>query len=319
MSAAIFPTLRVQNKELPTTPEQFGFLRPSHHMVADGEALRIRMAEDGYLYLPGVLDRELVLAARQECLRRLVASGRIDTAYPIEEARVPDGQSSYFMPDLAQNNQPLHELLYGGAMIEIFARFFYTAVRHFDFTWLRAVAPGRGTAPHCDWVYMGRGTPDLITAWTPLGDISLEQGGLTVLENSHHKADLLADYLRRDVDSYCANGPTVEKVLTGKVNWESWDDPQESWDGAVSHDPVALQNLLGGRWLTAEEYHAGDVLLFTMRTVHASLDNGSSRLRLSSDTRYQRADEPIDERWINGEHGELPIAHGVAGKRSRIC
>ena len=71
---------------------------------------------------------------------------------------------------------------------------------------------------------------------------------------------------------------------------------------------------MGGRWLTAD-YQAGDLLIFSIRTVHASLDNGSDRIRLSSDTRYQRADEPADERWI----GDAPIAHGRAAKRGRIC
>jgi hypothetical protein len=53
-----------------------------------------------------------------------------------------------------------------------------------------------------------------------------------------------------------------------------------------------------------------------MYTLHGSLDNQSDhRLRLSTDTRYQRADEPIDERWI----GDDPIAHGPDAKRSIIC
>jgi ectoine hydroxylase-related dioxygenase (phytanoyl-CoA dioxygenase family) len=66
--------------------------------------------------------------------------------------------------------------------------------------------------------------------------------------------------------------------------------------------------------LTAD-YRMGDVLIFSIKTVHASLDNGSDRIRLSSDTRYQRADEPADERWI----GERPITHSLAAKRGRIC
>ena len=44
-------------------------------------------------------------------------------------------------------------------------------------------------------------------------------------------------------------------------------------------------------------------------------DNTTRTIRLSSDTRYQLASEPVDERWI----GEHPIAHGVAGKRGKIC
>jgi hypothetical protein len=50
--------------------------------------------------------------------------------------------------------------------------------------------------------------------------------------------------------------------------------------------------------------------------IHASLDNRTTdRVRISTDTRYQLASEPIDERWI----GENPIGHGMAGKRGRIC
>ena len=63
----------------------------------------------------------------------------------------------------------------------------------------------------------------------------------------------------------------------------------------------------------------GDVLIFTMRTVHASIDNRTQTLRLSTDTRYQPADAPIDERWITGPDGASPVAHGLAGKRGRIC
>jgi hypothetical protein len=59
----------------------------------------------------------------------------------------------------------------------------------------------------------------------------------------------------------------------------------------------------------------GDLLTFRMDTVHASTDNRTHRIRLSTDTRYQRASEPADERWI----GENPIGHSQAGKRGRIC
>jgi hypothetical protein len=77
---------------------------------------------------------------------------------------------------------------------------------------------------------------------------------------------------------------------------------------------VTLREKLGGRWLTTE-FRMGDVLTFTMGTVHASLDNHTNRFRLSSDSRYQLASEPIDDRWI----GEKPPAHGPQGKRTRIC
>ena len=73
-----------------------------------------------------------------------------------------------------------------------------------------------------------------------------------------------------------------------------------------------------GRWLTAD-YRMGDVLMCTMRTVHAGTDNHTDGIRLSTDSRYQPAAAPVDERWVSGEHGEDPIGHGLAAKVGKIC
>ena len=49
--------------------------------------------------------------------------------------------------------------------------------------------------------------------------------------------------------------------------------------------------------------------MFGMFTLHCSLDNRSpeNRIRLSTDTRYQLASEPADERWI----GDEPFGNGM--------
>ncbi len=323
------PLLKAQNKPLNLSPETWGWLRDSSDLTGDlsdpsaGDALRARMNEDGYLFLPGLLDRARVIDARREITRRLgYANALAPNTNPMDALAPPKGQASYFRPDLSENNHWLHDVLYRGKMIEFFGLLFGEAahaVRPFDFTWLRAVSPGGGTAPHCDIVYMGRGTHELVTAWTPLGDIDLLTGGLFVLEGSHKKRALLGDYTHRDVDSFCENGPNKDAILSGKLHWEKGDGSGDGWDGAISHDPVAIQAALGGRFLSCRNYHMGDVLVFSPFTVHASLDNQSNRVRLSSDTRYQKASEPIDERWINGAQGEKPIGHGLAAKKGRIC
>jgi ectoine hydroxylase-related dioxygenase (phytanoyl-CoA dioxygenase family) len=316
VSAAIhLPRLTTRGRDLDLSDEAFGFLRTSADIAGDGPALRARMAEDGYLYMRGLLDRDLIQEVRHVLLERLSAQGWLHPDHPRDEAVVAENRNSYFMADLAKNNAPLFSALYDGPMIAFFECLLGGEVRHFDYTWMRVVTPGNSTAPHCDIVYMGRGTPRLFTAWTPLGDIDLSLGGLMVLENSHRRGEMLGNYLERDVDSFCANGPNAEKIAEGKMNWESWEDPTKEWDGAITQDAVRLREQIGGRWLTSPDYRMGDVLVFAMNTVHASLDNHTDRIRLSSDTRYQRADEPVDERWI----GEQPIAHGVAGKRGRIC
>lgn len=303
MTTLDLPRLTARGLSLETSPEKFGRLRSSMDVVDDAAALRERMKQDGYLYLPGYLDRQEVLAARGVITERLAAQGFLDPSAPAIDAVARPGAEIMFRPDLALDNPPLHRLLYSDAMMQLYGRFFGEAIRHYDFTWLRAAAPGKNSSPHCDVVYMGRGTFDVLTAWTPLGDIAINQGALTVLEGSHNKRDALQDYLRRDVDTYCTNAPGADGAA-----------PEQGWDGILDHDVRDLQERLGGRWLSAD-FRIGDVLTFTMGTIHASLDNLSDRIRLSSDSRYQRASEPADERWV----GENPIGHGTAARRGRVC
>ena len=291
---------------LETSAETFGELRESSYLLGDGESLRDRMEEDGYLYLRGFFRRPDVMAARKVIVDRLAALGYLRPGSDPMDA-LPGDKPLPFLPELPRDNPALDRLLYSGRMLDFYREFFGEAVKHFDFTWHRVMTPGQGTVPHCDMVYMGRGTREkLLTAWVPLGDAPLNVGGLMILENSHRKHELLRPYLERDVDTYCRNGRHAAAIEGGKQRWE--------WDGWLSRNPVSLRQKLGGRWLTTD-YEAGDLLTFTMYCVHGSVDNKSDRIRISSDSRYQPASLPVDERWI----GENPIGHELAGKRGRIC
>ena len=84
--------------------------------------------------------------------------------------------------------------------------------------------------------------------------------------------------------------------------------------GMLSKNPVSLRKKLGGRWLTAE-FKAGDLLTFGMKLVHASLDNQSSRIRLSTDTRYQLAAQEIDPRWV----GPDTVEYAEKNRVGLIC
>jgi hypothetical protein len=304
MQQSVHP--RAQGKTLQNDPEKFGILRDSSAITDNYEALRARMEEDGYLFLPGFLHRTDVLNARREILKRVASEGGLRANTDIMDGILEDEVHVRFHADLTQKSETLQKVLFDGRMIQFFERYLAGPIRHFDFIWLRAVSPGRGTAPHGDSVFMNRGTTQLYTAWTPLGDIDRRLGGLMILESSHKLEEVKRDYGQRDVDTYCEGDPNADEYLTtGK--WH--------WNGQISDDPVELRSQLGGRWLTAD-FHAGDLLVFTMHTLHASLDNQSdNHLRLSTDTRYQLASEPIDERWI----GDNPIGHGPGGKKSVIC
>ncbi len=301
------PHLTAQQSEIDTSPDKFGFLESSTHLVDDVQALQHRMDAQGYLFLPGLLNRDEVLAARRTVATRLAALNLLDPAHDIMECIAAPTADASFMRELALNNPELMKVLYAGPMMAFFEHFFGEPALHFDFTWFRAVSPGHGTPAHMDVVYMGRGTKRLYTAWTPIGDVPLETGGLMVLEKSHQHERLNSGYATKDVDTFCENRVGKDFVkMGGGGNIRD--------GGALSYDMVTLRDRLGGRWLTSD-YRAGDVLIFSIYLVHGSLDNHGNQIRLSSDTRYQRASEPADHRWMGAD----PIAHGPAGKRGMIC
>jgi hypothetical protein len=307
MSTALaFPTMQSCGHVLEAGDDKIGVLTSTHDVLANLGLARERMDHDGYLLLRDHLDREQVLAARRRILTQLHREGQLDPDEALMDGVPKPGSQLWFQPELAQReNRPLQRLLYDpqGSIMRFFAAFLDGDILHFDFTWLRCISPGMAATPsHCDIVYMGRGTRRLYTAWVPLGETSLRMGGLMVLQGSHKNEHLRNTYGQRDVDAYCSNRPEdTARTACGMNGW-------------LSQDPNHIRRKLGGRWLTAE-YHVGDVVIFCMDLVHGGLDNCSDRLRISSDSRYQLASEPADDRWI----GENPPGHGLAGKRGRIC
>lgn len=258
-----------------STARTVGELRRSDDVVDDAAACLARLAEDGYLFLPGFHDRDEVLDARADVIRLLERDGVVRT----EGGRVVQGPGPErgIYDDLAKESTALQALLYSGSRIAWFERLFGESVRHFDFTWLRAVVRGRGTPPHMDSVFMNRGTPRLLTCWTPLGDVDRRLGGVTVLAGSHRVDDVTAVFGARDVDSFCENTPEQE---------------HNAWDGMLPDEAVELCERSGLQWLSTD-YLAGDLLAFPMFTTHAGLANQTDDVRLSCDTRYQRASEQI--------------------------
>ena len=303
--------------------DSLGLLHPSADVVDDRQELWRRMDRDGYLYLPGLLNKEDVLDARRVIMERLAASGVLEPGRPIIEgiARA-DASEMPPMTSLSRDNRSLHHLLYDGPMIDFYEFLLQDEVRHFDYTWFRAKLPGSedATTPHYDVVYMGRGTKQLYTSWTPIGQVPLKMGGLMILENSHKLTELRNTYGETDVDLYCENegdaAAVVEEAQQAGRPLEKHERKSIRWNstGHYSDDALTAPSELGGRWLSAD-FEIGDVVIFGMYTMHASADNQSDRIRISSDSRYQLASEPVDERWIGAD----PPAHGIRAKRGMIC
>jgi hypothetical protein len=193
---------------MPTDPGSFGWLRRTDESAEGLEELRKRLREDGYLYLPGFRNRETVRSVRSGILAQLGRLGFLRSGTEVEDGVYdPDNPPPAMARahPLDQKDPALRELLFGRPTMDFYASLLGGEATHFDFTWFRTKGTGRGSDIHCDVVYMGRGTKDLLSMWTPLGDIDLRMGGLTILEGSHRRSDLLDGYLERDVDRYCEN------------------------------------------------------------------------------------------------------------------
>jgi len=229
------------------------------------DTLRARMQEDGYLFLRGLLDAPAVLAAREQVL---------GFAHDHDHRVMGNRAITHHPTVLAVLESP--------ALFDFFARLFGESVITTDYKWLRTMQRGGCSGAHYDFVYMGRGSQRLLTSWIPIGEIPARMGGLAILEDSHRCAGLarLRDtYGRMDVDR----------------------DRVQGW---FSRDPLEMAEMSGTRWLTAD-YRPGDVLCFSLHTLHMSMTQDTDEIRTTCDVRWQPAADPTDERWF----GERPVGH----------
>lgn len=265
---------------LDTSATAFGMMMPTPREHGP-DLLRARLAEVGYLLLRRFLEPAAVLAAQQAAVAALRARGMLLATADPDRWVAADPSRKAVVDELARLPQ-VHGLVRDRATMEWFSRLLGAPARALDHTWFRFVPPGHSTLPHADIVYMGRGTRELRSLWVPLAHVDLDGGPLAVLEGSHR---------RGAVQDYCARD--VEELSRRRFRFRHW---RRVGEGKFSADARATQKELGGRWVTAA-FAPGDVVLFGADVIHCSLDNRSEQVRLSVDTRFQRADAPCDPRW----------------------
>ena len=257
------------------------WLTNSSELIDQPSQLRARFEADGYLYLPGLLDPDLVLAARRELLLKYASLGEIDDRGTVEDGIAGD-QGGLMTANLRAFSESLRTgaayeaVILHQDLLDVVRSALDGAVRPYDFRWPRLARPTEGCGLHCDGPYMSRGTDRHLSVWIPFGKIEPHEGGLILLENSIHSTKLRDGYLQMDADR----------------------------DGLVWLDDnlAAVQQEYGTRWLTTH-YQPGDVLIFSMKMLHGALENQSpeKRCRLSTDSRYLVEGEVPDPRW-NGEN-----------------
>ncbi len=286
-------TVFVGDHELTFPGPHLGVLRDCNAVLGSPEGLHEQIAEDGYLLVRGLINREKIIAGRRAILEYAEGNGKDEVFKAdtdIMEAVAGNGSPGRTMGAPAVTHHPdVQSVLEGDELFKFFRNFFGGDTRTFDYKWLRFVRPDGWSGPHFDFVYMGRGSKQLHTCWVPFGDVPATMGTLTVLVGSHNLpsfAPIRDTYGRTDVD-------------------------KDGTPGHFGRDPMEISDKYGGEWKTAD-FEMGDVIIFTMHTMHTSTKNLSDRWRISCDIRFQPAAHPIDERWV----GKNPISHTGSQKIS---
>jgi hypothetical protein len=290
-------TLIANGKTLSTAPNRLGYLSPTDPKVGI-ETIHKLFAEQGYVWLKGLLPRRDVIDFRGWVFSHLADTGLLqpgcDPALGIAASGVFDRQladrrlmalvrSTAYEGFCAQPQMSrLMDAFVGGLS--------YLHKRKL----MRFTQPGTtvATPAHYDLVYLRGGTSRIVTAWIPIGDVSVDMGGLVYLQGSHAIGlDMEARFARDN-----AGLSAEERISAFNKNM--------SEGGWVSKDLPDMAKRFDTRWLIAD-FEAGDVVLHSPYMIHASTTNQSleGRIRLSTDIRYQNVDDEIDARW--GKHWSL--------------
>lgn len=233
--------------------------------LGDGDALRERLARDGYLFVRGLLPAAAINAVRARLLAHAAEGGWLDPdskvdsgiANPAAACKDPEERYIRVFRHLWRD-ETLHRLRTHPVVLDLFTRIFgepalahpmfvqrniFPQTEEFDFT----------TGMHQDRVHIGGATSYAL--WMPLGDCSREKGALAVAAGSHRSG-----------------------ILATKVG-----------SGAGGMD-IAVP--IPGTWVTSD-FRAGDGLIFQDVAVHKALPNCTREIRMSFDARYQPLSQPI--------------------------
>ncbi|KAF8860332.1 hypothetical protein BDZ45DRAFT_800910 [Acephala macrosclerotiorum] len=293
-----------------------GRLRPSDPSLPL-EELRARYNEDGYLFLKGLLPRADVLKAREAYFEYLSPTGVLKPGTKPVEGIFDSSKDIAQFPGIGAgavggNGHPGEQAAaFVDLALEAHAEPWYTNFcQHPDLhsfiskftswgtntlgfrrTLLRNNVPGtKAIGVHYDQIFLRYGEDTSVTAWVPMGDVSITGGGLIYLENCVS----LGKTFEQSFFQRAAETGLSETEAKNAFNQNMMST------GLLADGPAEFGKEYGRRWL-ASGYEAGDVVLHTPYTIHASTINHDPDhvIRLATDLRFVDKSRPWDERWNN--------------------
>ena len=279
--------------QLDTRAHRFGQLQSSNPQEPLTD-LRSKFASNGYLFLRGLLDPNLVKSFRGWFFASLAQSGLLkpDTD-PVLGLANPNGFDKVLADRRLMSvvRSAKYENFCSQPDLTNFIDQFIGGMSYLHKRKLiRFTTPNTdvSTPAHYDLIYLRGGTSNIVTAWIPIGDISVAEGGLVYLKNSH----ALGVKMEKEFRLKSANLSPEDQISAYNRNMTE--------GGWVSNNLPEMADKFDTQWLAAD-YQAGDVVLHSPYMIHASTNNNSpqGRLRLSTDIRFQNVDDEIDARWSN--------------------
>lgn len=241
---------------------------------ADAATLLGTLEEYGYLYFRGLIPADYVLNARREVLEHCQEAGWLDPSRDIMDGIAApgmeptmEGRDNYMKVYRKVLRTPsFHDFPTHPALLQVMNKVLGIPV---DDVLVHPRRIGRitfpnlvsaATPPHQDHYYI-RGAVDTFSCWTPLGDCPIELGGLAMAPGSHK-----AGYIEHTVHSPNTVGSCGVEI----------DDANTDWH--------------------VSDYGVGDAVFFHSYTIHKATPNLTpDRLRISTDNRYQRPKEKIED------------------------
>ena len=239
--------------------------------------LRTQALENGYLFIRALVPDRSILRLRRDIAAILDGAGWLDDgtdpldAISTQEAKL--NRTPEYIPiyDAIQKLESFQTMAHEPALLKVAEALLGERGMPQPSTIVRVMFPNtfeHTTPPHQDFILV-QGTPEVWTAWIPLGPCPTSLGGLAVLRGSHRRGIL----------------PVHEREGAGGLG--------------VNDD------CLDGEWVTSP-FERGDTLFFHSKTVHQGLPNETGdRIRLSVDYRYQKMTDKIMEKNLGVHQGRL--------------
>jgi ectoine hydroxylase-related dioxygenase (phytanoyl-CoA dioxygenase family) len=142
------------------------------------------------------------------------------------------------------------------------------------------------TGVHYDFVYLRRGSGEVFNVWIPIGDIKLDQGGISYLENSKPiSKELELNYIKDSTKL----SPDLRTSAYNKLS------KRNAW---ITLNMLKYSKEKNKKWLVSN-FKAGDIVIHSPYIIHATFANANSKneVKISTDIRFDYSKDEADVRW----------------------